>query len=157
MRRRTLLRGVLAGSAVALTAAGGLFKPKTTLALPNDRDAFQLTEERELVRRLFGTESAIPDDGVTIEAPLQAMYGKGVPVTVQCAMTGVELIAIITRHNRRPLNTFVRLQGADGFYSTRIRLEQTSPVVAYVKAGDTVYTASTLVKVSHGGYGTHLE
>jgi sulfur-oxidizing protein SoxY len=121
------------------------------------RAAFQATDELEILRELFGSENAVPSDAITLEAPLQTMHGKGVPVTVRCTMDDIGLIAVMTRNNQQPLNTFVHLQGADGYYTTRIRLERTSPITACVRAGNTVYFASALVKVSHGGYGTHLE
>ncbi|MGB7931972.1 MAG: thiosulfate oxidation carrier protein SoxY [Gammaproteobacteria bacterium] len=157
MRRRTFLIRAFAGSAVTLAVGAGLCKPGTTRASSQPRAAFQATDEREVLREIFGSESAVPSDAITLEMPLQTMHGKGVPVTVRCAMDDVGLIAVVTRNNQQPLNTFVHLQGADGYYTARIRLERTSPVTAYVRAGNTVYSASALVKVSHGGYGTHLE
>jgi len=69
-------------------------------------------------------------------------------------MDGVERIAVLTRNNRYPLNSIVRLQGAEGYYSTRVRIERSSPVLAYVKAGDKLYFAAGEVKLSRGGYGT---
>ena len=67
------------------------------------------------------------------------------------------LIAVVTTRNHYPLNGILRLQGADAYFSTYLRLEKGSSITAYVKAGDHIYFASTRVKLSHGGYGTHVE
>jgi sulfur-oxidizing protein SoxY len=132
----------------------GLTRPGATLAALGPRNAFEATNEADVLRLLFGAQGATPNAGVKIEAPLLAMYAKGVAVKVQCELEGVELIALVTRNNQHPLNDVVRLAGAVGYFNTRIRLERSSPVVAYVKAGDALYSATASVKLSRGGYGT---
>jgi predicted secreted protein len=84
MKRRTLLTGSLARGVLAVAAGAGLIRPVPTLASPGPRDAFEATNEADVLRLLFGAEDATPNAGVKIEAPLQAMYGKGVPVKVRC-------------------------------------------------------------------------
>jgi hypothetical protein len=61
------------------------------------------------------------------------MKGKAVPYKVWCDLDGVEMIAIVTAKNRHPLNTYVSLFEADGYYSTRLRMEQTSTVTPMSK------------------------
>jgi sulfur-oxidizing protein SoxY len=67
------------------------------------------------------------------------------------------MIAIVTRNSPAPLNTYVTLSDAEGYYSTRIRMERSSIVTAYVRASGQLYSASTYIKVNRGGYGMHFD
>ena len=155
MRRRAFLGGIASGGVLAISQAFLLYAPRNALA-NNSRDAFRATTESEILRHLFGTKSAIPSDAVLIDVPLQAMRGKPVPVKVRSEIEDTEMIAIVTRNNSRPLNCVVHLRGADAYYSAQLRLEGSSPVIAYAKAGDSLYSVSADIKLSSGGYGTHL-
>lgn len=157
MRRRTLLSGAVASGAITLAGSAFLLASRSAFASTGAKDAFLATTEPEILLNLFGHAGAAPSDAVRIEAPLLAMYGRGVPITVQCDIPWVELIAIVTRNNLHPLNSLVRLEGADGYYSTRIRLQRSSAVVAYAKTPDALYFATAHIKLSRGGYGTQVE
>ncbi len=153
MKRRSFLQGTLAGSAIAMAAGTGFLKSAEATAAVRPVKAFAARGEADAVRALFGDAEATPSDSVRVKAPYVAMRGKGVPVKVWCAMDTVEVIAVVTGNNRHPLTTLVNLTGADAYYSTRIRVERTSPVTAYVKAGGRLYSASTTIKVARGGFG----
>jgi sulfur-oxidizing protein SoxY len=152
MKRRTFLQGTL-----SIVAGVGLLRPVGSLAVPEPMDAFTARSEMDVLRVLFGETKVMQSDAVKIEAPLQATGGKAIPVKVLCDLSKVDVIAVVTANNRYPLNTYVNLFDADGYYSTRIRVEQTSMVTACVRAGDALYSASTHVKVNHGGYGMHVD
>lgn len=152
MKRRTLLKGAL-----ALTAGSGLLGPIPSLALPETMEVFTATSEAQVLKTLFGEARPIPDGAVRIEAPIQAMQGKPVPVKVSCVLDHVSMIAIVTANNRYPLNTYVKLIKAGGYYSTRIRMEQSSMVTAYVMANGDLFSAAMHIKVNRGGYGMHYE
>ncbi len=154
MKRRSFL--TFAGSVVALTSSLSVLKPVLGLAATQKKNAFEATSENEVLHILFGVTHATPSYAVRIEAPLQS-NGRGVPVKVRTEMDDVEVIAILTLNNRYPLNSVLHLQGADAYYSSRIRVERSSPIIAYVKAGNSVYFAATEMKFSHGGYGTYLK
>jgi sulfur-oxidizing protein SoxY len=154
--RRTLVKGILGAGILALAAGFGLFRPARLLAAGWPSDAFGAETEAKAVRALFGDAIAVPVDAVRLEAPKQAMYGQAVPVKVRADMNGVELIAILTEHNPHPLNTYLRVLGPVGLYGTRIRVERTSPVTAYIRAGGQLYKASVTVKVTRGGYGVNV-
>jgi len=80
-----------------------------------------------------------------------------VPVKVHSSLAGIELIAILTPKNSRPLNTFITFLNAAAPFSTRIRVSRTSPVNVYVKAGDKLYSVSSQVRIKRfGGYGMNL-
>lgn len=152
MKRRSFLQGGL-----VIAAGAGLLRAVDSLALVKPPDAFSARSEADVVKALFGNSSVVPGKEVRIEAPVQSMQDKATPLKVWCDLDDVAMIAIVTRSNRFPLNTFVRLFSAVGYYSTRIRLEQTSPVTAYVQAGDRVYSATAQIKLSQGGYGMHVD
>jgi predicted secreted protein len=151
MIRRSFLKG-----AISIAAGLSLLRPIESLPVPKPIDAFAARSVADVLRALFGDTRVIPGDAVKIEAPLQAVKNKAVPYKVSCDLNGVEIIAIVTANNLHPLNTYVSLFDADGYYSTRIRLEETSMVTAYVRAGGQLYSASTHIKVNRGGYGMHF-
>jgi predicted secreted protein len=157
MKRRTFLQTTVAAGLLAAAGVGSLFGSAAGLVAARPADAFTASREAEVVRALFGNLTATPSNAVRIiDAPYQAARGVGVPLSVACGLDGIETMAIVTRNNRQPLNAVISLSGADGYYRTRIKVEQTSPVTVYVKADGKLYSASTVVKVTGGGYGMYV-
>jgi sulfur-oxidizing protein SoxY len=152
MKRRSFLQGTL-----AIAAGAGLLRPFASLASVDLPDAFAARSEADVLMALFGSTDALPGKDVRIEAPVQSMQDKATPIKVWCDLDEVTMIAIVTRRNPFPLNTYIRLFAAAGYYSTRIRLEQSSLVTAYVQAGGQVYSAAAQIKVTQGGYGMHVD
>jgi sulfur-oxidizing protein SoxY len=156
MKRRTFLRTTVAAGLLAAGGIGSLFGSAAGLAAARPTDAFAARSEADVVRALFGDLTATPSKAVRIiDAPYLAMRGIGVPLNVTCDLDGIETIAVVTRNNRQPLNTVIRFSGAEGYYRTRIKVERTSPVTVYVKADGRLYSASTTIKVTGGGYGIY--
>lgn len=151
IRRRRLLEGAVAGTAVV--AAAGLVVPRAVLgAWP--QTAFKAREAGEALTGLLGTDAASASEAITIKAPEIAENGAVVPVTVETTLEGVESIAIVATKNPTPLTSnFVLGEGAEGYVSTRIKMAQTSPVLAVVKAGGGLYSTQREVKVTIGGCG----
>ena len=157
MKRRTFLQTTVAAGLLAAAGVSSLIESAAALAAARPADAFAARSEADVVRALFGDLTATLSKAVRIiDPPYQAMRGIGVPFSMACDLGGIETIAVVTRNNRRPLNTVISLSGADGYYHTRIKVEQSSPVTVYVKAAGKLYSASTLVKVTGGGYGMYL-
>jgi predicted secreted protein len=152
MKRRSFLQGSL-----VIAAGAGWLMPVPSRSSAVSPDAFVARSEVDVLTALFGSADALPSRDVKIEASVQSMRDKATPLKVWCDLDDVVTIAIVTRNNHFPLNTYIRLFAASGYYSTRIRLEQSSPVTAYVQAGERVYSASALIKVSQGGYGMHVD
>jgi len=151
MKRRSFLKGT-----ITILAGLGASRISASMAVPGPIDAFSAESVTDVLAALFGNARAIPSDAVRIEAPLQATKGKAVSLKVLSDLGGVAMIAIVTANNLHPLNTYIRLFDADGYYSTRIKMERSSMVTAYIKtAGGSLYSASTHIKVGLGGYGTH--
>ena len=156
MKRRTFLQTTVAAGLLAAAGVGSLFRSAAGLAAARPADAFAARSEADLVRALFGNLTATPSKAVRIvDAPYLATRGIGVPFIVACDLDGIETIAVVTRNNRQPLNTVISLSGADGYYRTRIKVERTSSVTVYVKAAGKLYSASTTIKVTGGGYGMY--
>jgi len=150
--RRQLLKAISAGGAITVISTVGLITPDRLLAVDWPRRTFDATGETEILKMLFGHANSQATDAIQIEAPIQS-NGAVVSVKVVADLTAVEAIAVITRNNPKPLSTFVRMSGAVGFYASRIRVYRTSPIIAYVKAGGKLYSASVLIKINAGGNG----
>ena len=156
MQRRTLLKGTLAVGALAMAARAGALGPARALVSAGPRDAFAAATEADAVRALFGNLRAVSDGALKIEAPLQVRDGQPVSVKVSTDLDSIEMIAVVTANNPNPLVTYVRVSGAVESYRTRIKVEKTSQVTAYVKAAGRLHSASAAVKVTAGGYGVNV-
>ena len=108
----------------------------------------------DAISGLFGSATAPANAGITIKAPLQAENGAVVPITVSTTLPNVEAIAILVDKNATPLVSNVNLMnGAEGFFSARMKMGKTSDVKVIVKAGGKLHSASQQIKVTVGGCG----
>ncbi|MFN2309715.1 MAG: thiosulfate oxidation carrier protein SoxY [Gammaproteobacteria bacterium] len=153
MKRRTLLKGALAASAVGMAIGAGLLTPRMVLAAW-PKDAFEAKSVDAAVSGLFGAGQHAGNDKIQLKVPDIAENGAVVPVSVEVEMAGVESISILAEKNASPLTSAFTLgAGAEPFVATRIKLGQTTNVIAVVKVGDKLYSATKEVKVTIGGCG----
>ena len=153
MKRRSFLKGTLAGSAVAVAVGAGLLNPRNVLAAWPE-SAFEAKSVQDAMSNLFGTADNKASGDIKIKAPDIAENGAVVPVTVSTKMSGVSAIAIIAEKNGTPLAAnFELASNAKGDVSTRIKMGKTMDVIAVVKAGGALHTARKNVKVTIGGCG----
>jgi sulfur-oxidizing protein SoxY len=153
MNRRIFLKGTLAGSAMAAAVGAGLVTPGRVLAAW-PKEAFQAESVNSALDNLFGDTAMEAADNINIKAPDIAENGAVVPITVDTDIDGVESIAIISEKNPTPLTSNFKLaDNTHGFVSTRIKMGETSDVIALVRANGTSYTARKEVKVTIGGCG----
>lgn len=146
MNRRLFLRWLSA-------ATGFLVLPLRAFAA-RPRSAFESDSMDEALTRLFGSTAVTDSDQVRIKAPDIAENGAVVPITVRFDVANAESVSVITENNPSPLAASFQLtESSGGLVSTRIKMGETSPVHAIVKAGDTLYRASTEVTVTVGGCG----
>ncbi len=151
-KRRILLQGSLAAGAVGVAVGTGLLTPRTLLAA-RPKSAFTSEQMDDALKELLGTNTEA-SDRVKLKAPDIAENGAVVPVTVEADVEGIDSISIIATGNQTPLIASFNLgAGALGFVSTRIKMAKTATVIALVKAGDKVMSASKEVKVTIGGCG----
>jgi len=153
MKRRSFLKGTLAGSTVAIAASAGLLAPSQVLAAW-PKAAFEAKTVPEAIMGVAGTDTTKASADISIKAPDIAENGAVVPVTIDTSIAGVESIAIVISNNGTPLAANFKLSSsAKGYVSTRVKMGKTSDVIAVVKAGGNVYSAKKEVKVTIGGCG----
>ena len=153
MKRRTFLKGTLAGSMVGVAVSAGLLAPRAVLAAWPTK-AFENKDLNGAIENIHGTASHSASGDIKIKAPDIAENGAVVPVTVDSSLNGIESIAIIASANGTPLVASFNLgEGAQGFVSTRIKMGKTSDLIAVVKSGGKLFSASKTVKVTIGGCG----
>jgi len=153
MKRRIFLKGTLAGSAVAVAVGAGLLQPRDLLAAW-PKDAFGAKKVDDALSSLLGSAATESSDKIEIKAPDIAENGAVVPVTISSSLADIKSINIIAEKNGTPLIASFNLgSSAEGYVSTRIKMGQTSNVIAVVHAGGKSYSASKEVKVTIGGCG----
>ena len=145
LQRRALIKSLL-------TAAAVLAVPRWLFAARPDA-AFDARDADAAVSGLFDgpvTES----DEITLKIPDIAENGAVVPVTVSTGLADVEAIGVVVENNPTPLAAlFMLSEQSVPEISVRIKMGESSPVRAVVKAGGKVYFASKEVKVTIGGCG----
>ncbi|MGB4336189.1 MAG: thiosulfate oxidation carrier protein SoxY [Chromatiaceae bacterium] len=150
-KRRILLKGSLAASAVGVAIGAGLLSPRLVLAAWPEA-AFNAQNLDDALKGLLGSAAHEPSDKIDLKAPDIAENGAVVPVTVETTLEGATSITLVASGNMMPLVASFDLgKGALPFISTRIKMGKTANLIALVKAGDKVYSASREVKVTVGG------
>lgn len=144
--------------ALEVTGGMGLFAIFASLGLMSgaawagvDRKAFDaktLGEAFDALGSLVPAESA----QIRLTAPDIAENGAVVPVTVESMLPRTEQVAILVEKNPTTLVTNFQIpDGLEGYITTRIKMAQTSSVVALVKADGKFYRTSRVVQVTAGG------
>ena len=153
MKRRTFLKGTIAGTMVGTAVGAGLLTPRMVLgAWPTD--SFKAKTVNDSIAALHGTSTTKQTSDIKIKAPDIAENGAVVPITVSTKMSNVEAITVLVDENPQPLVcNFSLASNATGFASTRIKMGKTSPVTAVIKSGGKLYINSKTVKVTIGGCG----
>jgi sulfur-oxidizing protein SoxY len=152
--RRLLLKGALAGGVAGLgLAATGwpVFAAADTKDWP--ANAFKVKGEAEALKELYG-KSAEPSDKIALDAPEIAENGAVVPVSVASSLPNVTAISILVLQNPNTLAAAYTIpEGTEASVSNRLKMAQTSKVVAVIESGGKLYSASKEVKVTVGGCG----
>jgi sulfur-oxidizing protein SoxY len=153
MKRRTFLKGAVAGGVVAVAAGAGLLKPTEVLASEYPAAAFGQEDLGVTLKALFGTADHTASDKITIDAPIQAENSAVVPITAETSLAA-ESIAILVAKNPGALAASADLSnGASGYFRTRVKMAKTSDIIVVVKSGGKLYSAKKLTKVTVGGCG----
>ena len=91
---------------------------------------------------------------VNLTVPEIAENGAVVPVTVSSSLPNTQQIFILVEKNPSALAaSFTFPEGTEGFVTTRVKMRETSQVIALVKADGKFYRATREVKVTAGGCG----
>ncbi|HEY9148653.1 MAG TPA: thiosulfate oxidation carrier protein SoxY [Gammaproteobacteria bacterium] len=153
MKRRVFLKGTVASGAVAVAVGAGLLNPRQVLAAW-PKSAFEAKSVSDVLKGIYESDLAPASSDITVDAPDIAENGAVVPVTVTTSLSNVESITILSEKNNTPLvATFNMTPAAEGYISTRIKMGQSSNVIAVVKADGKLHSARKEVKVTIGGCG----
>jgi sulfur-oxidizing protein SoxY len=145
--KRLLLKGIAALGALAVL-------PRAALAAVWPEAAFSREAAKQAMTELLGTDQTTPSDQIVLRIPEIAENGAVVPVTISTTHENVESISIVVEKNPRPLvANFEMMPGALPNVSCRIKMGETSDVMAIVKTDTGIYSRSKEVKVTIGGCG----
>ena len=153
LHRRTFLKGTLGAGTLALAASAGLLKPGRVLAAEWPKNAFESKSIADALNGLYGASQATASGSIKIKAPIQAENGAVVPIAVSADLPNVQGIAVLVEKNPQPLVANVSLNGAEGYFSARMKMGQTSDVHVVCRAGGKLYSAKQTIKVTVGGCG----
>lgn len=151
--RRNFLKAGGGWSLVAVLAAAGMLPSQAALADWN-KSAFDGKTVAETLKAL-GIEPATASASLVLTVPDIADNGAVVPVQIASRLAGTTRLALMVEKNPNTLTAvFEILPDAVPEVSTRIKMAQTSNVVAIAIAEGKVYSATKEVKVTLGGCGT---
>jgi sulfur-oxidizing protein SoxY len=147
LSRRLFLQG-----GVALAALWAV--PRALLAAAWPSKAFAASAASEAMTELFGTDQAEPSSAISLTAPEIAENGAVVPISVETTLQNVQSVSILVDKNPRPLAVSFEIPpGTLPNVACRIKMGETSQVMAVVKTDSGLFSASKEVKVTIGGCG----
>jgi sulfur-oxidizing protein SoxY len=151
--RREVLKGTGGMAVMALAVAAGLVKPGSAWAQEWNKAAFDTKTLADAVKALGGGSPAESKD-IVITSPDIAENGAVVPFTISSKLAKTVAIAVLVEKNPNILAAnFTIPDGTEPWINTRVKMGQTSNVIALVKADGKYYYASKEVKVTLGGCG----
>jgi sulfur-oxidizing protein SoxY len=152
--RRKVLQGTGGMAVMSLAMAAGLFKPGSAWAQQAwNKAAFDTKSLNDAVKAMGGGTPAESKD-ITITSPDIAENGAVVPFTISSKLPKTEQLAILVEKNPNILAASFNIpEGTEPQVNTRVKMGQTSNVIALVKADGKFYYASKEVKVTLGGCG----
>jgi|SRR6478735_12238926 len=155
VRRKTLKRGGGA-TLLAIAAAAGWLRPVIAFAQAQgwNKAAFETQNMADTMKALGGGEPTQSKDIVFFQTPDIAENGAVVPVGITSNIPKTESIAILIEKNPNMVAAVFDIPpGTDPTVSTRVKMGQSSNILALVKADGKYYVAAKDVKVTLGGCG----
>ncbi|QJD29780.1 thiosulfate oxidation carrier protein SoxY [Methylococcus geothermalis] len=142
-RRRFLL------IALRRAAALGLFRAAAAYGKDTDPTSYD-----GVLRALTGGRTPEASGELVLDVPDSAENGAIVPVTLASRIDRTAALHLLVVHNPRPLAaSFSFLDGAVPSVSFRIKMNESSEVVALAEAGGRLYWTRKQVRVAVGGCG----
>ena len=146
MQRRKFIKALFAVSALALL-------PIKAFAAMWNTSAFQAAKLQEAMAALQISNVTLSND-IQIIAPDKAENGAVVQIEVTSRIPNTESITIFVENNPTTLiANFVFSEGADGFVVTRIKMAETSDVLAVIKSDNRYFSTKKRVEVLENGCG----
>jgi sulfur-oxidizing protein SoxY len=139
---------------MGLAVSAGLFRSGSAWAQQGwNKSAFEAKSMADTVKAMGGSAAAESKE-IMIVSPDIAENGAVVPFTIQSRIPKTESIALLVEKNPNVLAaSFSIPAGTDAGVTTRVKMGQTSNVVALVKADGKFYYTTKEVKVTLGGCG----
>ena len=152
--RRSLIKGAISASTLALVASSGLMLPKRVLAhWPSD--AFTAETVEDALKALLGQAEIANDKQISFKLgapPSYAVNGAAVPVEVRSELSDIERIAILVEKNPNPLAMSVDLTPDVALpFKSMIKVAEDSKVIAIVRAEGKLYKTTREIAVDIGG------
>ena len=154
-RRRNFLQTGGGMTLLTMLAATGWLRPHDAAAADAWNVAAFDGKSMDDTMRALGAGTPVPNSAITFtQTPDIAENGAVVPVGIASAIPNTQSIAILIEKNPNMLAAVFDLPaGTDPSISTRVKMAQTSNIVALVKADGKYYYAAKEVKVTLGGCG----
>ncbi len=150
-RRKILKSGAGLGLLSALMAVGMISPQQAEAAV--GRGAFDAKTLDEAYKAI-GVAAPMVSDQVLINASDIAENGAVVPIGIKSNLPKTELVALLIERNPNPLSSSYTMSDmAIPDLTMRVKMGQTSNVIALVKADGKFYTASKEIKITLGGCG----
>jgi sulfur-oxidizing protein SoxY len=138
------------GAFATLVSLGIITQSQAQAAV--DRAGFEVKTLAEALKAVGGTPAS--SDQVTVVAPDIAENGAVVPVGATSKLPNTTEIYLIVEKNPMPLSCgFIIPAGTAPDVQTRLKMGQSSNVVAVVKADGKLFSATKETKVTLGGCG----
>jgi sulfur-oxidizing protein SoxY len=151
MKHRTRRAVLHQGGAFAALVASGLLTARQAHAAV-DNAAFEAKTLADALKLVGGTVADSKE--LSITSPDIAENGAVVPISVTSKLPKTQEIYILVEKNPQPLTaTFTIPEGTEPFVSTRVKMGQSTNVVAVVKADGKLYSTTKETKVTLGGCG----
>ena len=140
--RRLLLQAIAALPALALARPAFSSWPKSFSAETLDDALAELTDGQDIQDH----------PGIELDVPDIAEDSGKVPIQVYAPLPGVGRISILVEANPVPLISVTHIRGqTEPYVSLRVKMRETSRVIALVHTPDGVFQAAREVTVTSGG------
>lgn len=153
-QRRTVLKGAISASTIAMVAASGLLLPQQLLAhWPSD--AFTAEAVEDALLALLGHAETINDGSVKFKVgtpPSYAVNGASVPIEIRSDLSNIDRVAVIVDKNPFPLAMSFEMTPAVRLpIKSMIKISEDSEVMAIIRVDGKLYKTSRFVEVDIGG------
>ena len=138
------------GAFATLVSLGIITQSQAQAAV--DHASFQVKTLEDALKAIGGT--AASSDQVTVVSPDIAENGAVVPVGATSNLANTTEIHLLVEKNINPLSaSFFIPAGTEASVQTRLKMGQSTNVIAVVKADGKLYSATKETKVTLGGCG----
>ena len=149
-------RVFLIDSTTVLTLLGFGFFPAGGLSIGNEKSWQQSWfENGKTVKETFaalGVDQPIVDQSVLIQAPDTAENGAYVGIGIESSIPNIDAVAVLVEKNPGVLAGYFEIKKSEKLkLGTKIKMAETSDLVAVVKAGDKYFMNTRNIKVVLGG------